>query len=211
MRYTELVAAATSYADRKDIEVDANIPTFILMAESRINRALKTAKQTHRMYTNTVIGKEYYSLPVDYNGMRTVHFNTGKVDDEINGSKTIQLYYATPEQITEFQENGSDNKYYYTIVNNQIQLHDKLPGEGTIEMVFYRKVPNLNESNDTNWLIEDSPDIYLSGVCAEIELFVKNYDAAQLWDSRMTRSIEELAFSDVQNVWAGNSMVIRAV
>lgn len=211
MRYKELVEAATSYADRKDIEVDANIPTFILMAESRINRALKTAKQTHRVYTATIAGKEYYSLPPDYNGMRVVHFNTGEVDDENNGSDTVQLYYATPEQITQFQQNGNAHNFYYTIINNQIQLHDKLPGSGTIEMVFYRKVPNLSESEETNWLLDDSPDIYLSGVCAEIELFVKNYDAAQLWDSRMTRAIEELDLSDVQNRWAGNSMVIRTV
>lgn len=207
MNYTQLVAAATAYADRNDIEVNSSIDTFIIMAESRINRALKTAGQTHRVYTRTIEGKEFYTLPNDYNGMRVVHFNTGDVDAK--DSQPIQLYYTTPENIVNLQEIGDVDKQYYTLVNNQIQLHQTLPGSGTIEMVFYRKVPNLNKANPENWLTTDSPDIYLSGMCAEIELFVKNYDAATLWDSRMTRAIDELSGNDVQNRWAGNSLVIR--
>jgi hypothetical protein len=207
MRYQELIDAARAYADRNDIEVDANIDIFILMAEARINRALKVAQQTHRMYTNTIEGKEFYTLPADYNGMRVVHFNTGNVDAV--GSATVQMFYVTPEQIAEYQQFGEANQYYYTLINNQIQVHDTLPGKGTIEMVFYRKVPPLTQKDDVNWLSEDSPDIYVSGICAEIELFVKNYDSAQLWDARMGRAIQELGDNDSQNRWAGNSMVIR--
>lgn len=207
MIYQQLIDAATAYADRNDIEVNNNVDIFILMAESRINRVLKTAGQTHRIYTRTISGKEYYTLPEDYNGMRVVHFNTGEVDAD--DSEPVQLHYTTPENIVDLQAIGGSDKYYYTIVNNQIQLYNTLPGSGTIEMVFYRKVPNLGKSRPENWLLVDSPDIYLSGVCAEIELFVKNYDAAQIWDSRMTRAIEELDLSDVKNRWAGNSLVMR--
>lgn len=210
MRYQELVDAARAYADRNDMEVDANIDVFITMAEARINRALKVVEQTHRVHTQTIEGREYYSLPIDYNGMRVVQFNTGQVDTD--GSQTIPLTYITPEQISMLQSVGpTNNKYFYTLVNNQIQLHYTLPGDGTIEMVFYRKVPPLTKTDDINWLSQDAADIYLSGICAEIELFVKNYDAAQLWDSRMTRAIEELSDNDVINRWAGNSMAIRSV
>lgn len=208
MRYQELVDAARAYADRSDIEVDANLDTFILMAEARINRALKVAEQTHRMYTASIDGKEYYTLPAEFNGMRTVHFNSGDVDAE--DSKTVQMYYATPEQITQFQQDDTRGVFYYTIVNRQFQVHNTFPGKGTIEMVFYRKVPSLTSTNDVNWLSEDAPDIYLSGICAEIELFVKNYDAAQLWDARMTRAIGELSDNDIDNRWSGNTMMIRS-
>lgn len=208
MRYQELVDAARAYADRSDIEVDANLDTFILMAEARINRALKVAEQTHRMYTASIDGKEYYTLPAEFNGMRTVHFNTGDVDAE--DSKTVQMYYATPEQITQFQQDDTLGTFYYTIINRQFQVHNTFPGKGTIEMVFYRKVPSLTSANDVNWLSEDAPDIYLSGICAEIELFVKNYDAAQLWDARMTRAIGELSDNDIDNRWSGNTMMIRS-
>lgn len=207
MNYSQLIAAATAYADRNDIEVNSNVDIFILMAEARINRVLKTAGQTHRIYTRTIKGKEYYTLPEDYNGMRVVHFNTGEVDAA--DSKSVQLHYVTPESIVDLQQTDDVDKNYYTLVNNQIQLYKTLPGNGTIEMVFYRKVPGLSLVKPENWLTSDSPDIYLAGICAEIEMFVKNYDAAQLWDSRMSRSVEELDLNDVKNRWAGNSLATR--
>ena len=40
-------------------------------------------------------------------------------------------------------------------------------------------------------------------------MFVKNYDAAKLWDDRMTRAIEELRTNDINNRWSGNSMQMR--
>lgn len=209
MNYGELVAASKAYCDRLDVEVNQNIDVFITMAEARINRTLKTTEQTHRVYIRTMAAKEYYTLPIDYNGMRAVHFNTGLVDKE--DSKSIQLNYATPEQMVDMQESAyAEQERYYTIINRQLQLHNPLPNGGTIEMVFYRRVPPLTNINISNWMATDHPDIYLAGICAEIEMFVKNYDTAKMWDDRMTRSIEELRTNDMANRWTGNSMVMRA-
>lgn len=208
MNYTGIIDAAKAYCDRVDVEVNQNVRVFVLMAEARINRTLKVTEQTHRVYTRTRKGKEFYSLPEDFNGMRVVHFNTGAVDKEY--SATMQLHYVTPEQMVDMQESAySEQQKYYTILNNQLQLHQPLPNGGTIEMVMYRKVPPLSESNPSNWMSIDNPDIYLAGVSAEIEMFVKNYDAAKLWDDRMTRAIEELKDNDATNRWSGNTMVMR--
>lgn len=208
MTFDELVSAAKAYCDRLDSEVNQNMNYFILMAESRINRTLKVVEQTHRIFTKTMAGKEYYTLPEDYNGMRIVQFNTGGVDKA--DSKTVVLHYATPEQMVEMQESPYEEiQSFYTVINNQLQLHQPLPNGGTIEMVFYRKVPPLSEKNSVNWLSNTNPDIYLSGISAEIEMFVKNYDAARFWDERMTRAIQEIRENDKDKRWSGNSMVMR--
>ena len=207
MDYNEIVAAAKAYSDRLDNEVSVNMGTFIVMAESRINRVLKISEQTHRVYTKTVAGKEFYTLPPEYNGMRFMHLNTGEVDEPSSG--VIPVDYVTPEQLSDMQASGVTSGQFYTILNNQIQLHPTASPDGTIEMVFYRKVPPLSANNQYNWMSIDYPDIYLSGICAEIELFVKNYEASQLWDTRMTRSIEELKLNDSDKRWAGNTMIMR--
>ena len=208
MNYDELVAASKAYADRLDAEVNANMAIFITMAEARMNRTLKVSEQTHRVYTKTMAGKEFYTLPLEYNGMRVVHFNTAEVDGK--DSATIQLYFVTPEQLVDMQESAyEEQNYYYTVLNNQLQLHRPLPNGGTIEMVFYRKVSPLSKYNPENWMSIDNPDIYLSGIAAEIELFVKNYDSSKIWDDRMTRAIQELSTNDISNRWAGNTMAVR--
>ena len=48
MNYSELVAASIAYADRYDLEVSQNMDIYIVMVESRINRLLKTRKQSAR-------------------------------------------------------------------------------------------------------------------------------------------------------------------
>ena len=189
MDYNQIVLAAKAYADRNDIEVNSNIDNFILLAEAKINRVLKTAGQSKRVYTASVDNREFYTLPDEYNGMRTIHFNSGAVDSE--NSDTIQMFYITPEQVVDMQQRAEyGDKLYFTIINNQVQVVPTLPSGGTIEMVFYRKVPNLSASNTENWASIDHPDIYISAITAEIELFAKNYDAATLWNSRLLSCID---------------------
>ena len=53
MNYTELVATSIAYADRYDLEVTDNVDTFIILVEARVNRLLKTRKQSARTYTAT--------------------------------------------------------------------------------------------------------------------------------------------------------------
>ena len=208
MEYQELADAARAYADRNDIEVDSNLDVFFIMAESRINRVLKVSKQSHRIYTRTYDGQEYYTLPPDYNGMRSIQFNSGAVDAV--DSKTHTLTFLTPNAMASIQEESAEyDSYYYTIVSGQIQVHPTLPSGGTLEIIHYRRLIHLNKSNPSNWMSADHPDIYLAGLITEIESFTKNYDAAQIWDAKMTRMIEELRTDNEESLWAGNTLTTR--
>lgn len=204
MDYAEVVRLAQAYADRIDAEVVTNIDSFIVMAESRINRAMRVAEQTHRIYTQSIAGREYYTLPPEFNGMRVIQFNDGQVDN----SGVIVVEYVTPEQLVACQAKNS-NKNYYTIINNQLQFHPTLPAEGTIEMVFYRKVPHLDAENTTNWISVSNPDIYISAITCEIELFVKNMEASLIWNTRMQDAIESLRTNDIDKRWTGVGLTMR--
>ena len=206
MDYAEVVRLAQAYADRIDVEITSNIDSFIIMAESRINRAMRVAEQTHRVYTQSIAGREYYTLPPEFNGMRVIQFNNGQVDN----SEVMVIEYVTPEQLIANQS-MSKTKNYYTIINNQLQFHPTLPAEGTIEMVFYRKVPNLSAENTTNWLSLGNPDIYISAITCEIELFVKNLEASSLWNTRMQDAIESLRTNDIDKRWTGVGLTMRIV
>lgn len=200
MNYTEIVNAAKMYADRNDLEVSDNIDTFIIMAESRMNRLLLTYEQTHRIQTSTRSDQEYYSLPDEYNGMRSITY-TSESGVEVN------IDYVTPEFINNYDT--TSGKYVYTIINQQIQISPRLGAAGILEIVFYRKVGNLNKTNPVNWCSISNPDIYICGIICEIETFVKNYDVAKMWDSRMERGIKELVDIDIDKRWTGTTLTIR--
>jgi len=208
MNYTELVDASKAYADRQDIEVSSNMDVFIAMGEGRINRLLKTREQSCRAYIITVDGQEYYSLPSDYVGMRNIQLNSGS---PASSHKVTPYHYTSPEHMDHIRQNVSSGKLYYTVIANQIHVYPCLASGQTIEIVYYQKVPMLTSSAVTNWLSINHPDAYLAAICAEISLFVKDYEVAQLWDVRLTRSIDELKDSDVEERWAGSSMTIRTL
>lgn len=205
MNYQEIVDASKAYADRQDIEISDNIDTFILLAEARINRVLKTREQSHRIYTPVVADQVYYSLPPDYSGIRDIQYNT---DLPHNDHCTKPMSYLSPEQFNAREDSAYGGRLYYTIIANQLQFFPSQE-EGSFEIVYYRKVPNLNATDDTNWVSDTHPDIYLSGVIAEIELFVKNYEVAVGWDKRMSRAISELDNSDIQERWGGTSLTTK--
>lgn len=203
MNYEEMIAAASAYADRSDIEVTGSMDTFIVMAEGRINRLLKVRKQSARAFTPTVEDQEYYSLPPDYSGMRSVTLNSDLPD----ASHSVTRFdYIAPYVMDDVTNRQDLCRNYHTIIGNQLRIFPRQKAGKSIEMAYYQKVPNLNSEFPSNWLSEDYPDIYLSGILAEIELFVKNYSSATLWYDRMTTSLQELESTDKMERWTGSPL-----
>jgi hypothetical protein len=204
MNYSELVSAAQTYADKNDIEVSGSMDTFIMMAEARMNRVLKTREQSTRSYTPAIDTREYYSLPFDYRGMRNV-----KVLSAVPGAleyTIFKLTYVNPEMFDQ-RINSTNDEHIYTVEANQMRVYPKIPTGYVIEMTYWQKVPNLSATNDTNWMSEEHPDIYLAGIVSEIEIFTKNYEVGEAWDAKMTRSINELKESDIQEITSGKQLV----
>tara|TARA_R110000803_G_scaffold155024_4_gene219782 strand:+ start:167 stop:793 length:627 start_codon:yes stop_codon:yes gene_type:complete len=207
MNYTDLVNAAKAYADNSDIEVAGNMDIFILMTEARVNRLLKTREQSARVYVDTVLDQEYYSLPPDYAGLRDIQLDSALPTAP---HKVYQFNYLSPEQMNVKSQSDCPNIMYYTIIANQLQIFPTLPAGQSIELVYYQKVPNLSASNTTNWASNSHPDIYLAGMTGEISLFNKDYDIADGWFARLESAISELQLVDVKERWSGQSMTIKA-
>lgn len=207
MTYDEIVNACVSYADRQDIEVNAAIGTFLIMAESRINRVLKTRKQSVRVTTPTFEVFEYYPIPSDYAGMRDIQINVPNSD---GGTQSYPLDYASPIDMNS-KGRLPQTKYCYSIIADQIQIYPEPATGCSLEIIYYQRVPPLTAENPENWMSIDHPDIYISGVTAEIEIFAKNYDVSTLWYKRMTLAINELAESDIVEKWSGSPLKINTI
>lgn len=206
MTYDEIVAASKAYADRNDIEVANNIDVFIVLAEARMNRLLKTREQSSRVITPTVDLQEYYSLPPDYAGMRDIQISVTNDDGSISSAPLTML---TPELFNIKRNAPFNGRLYYSIIANQIQVFPIQAAGKHIEIIYYQKVPNLNSHASLNWVSEGHPDMYVAGVTGEISLFAKDYETAGSWFDRMGESINELDSSDVMERWSGGPLVMR--
>ncbi len=206
MNYDELVAVSKAYADRNDIEVDENIDNFIVFVEARMNRTLKTRKQSARAYIATVTDEEYYPLPIDYAGMRDIQLDSTAPTAE---HEVAIFNYLQPEAMNKQRVRPYAGRNYYTIIADQLQIYPCQEANQALEIVYFQQVPNLNSENNTNWMSDNHPDMYLAGMTAEIELFVKHFDIGKLWYDRMTSQIQELDSADVKERWGGSALFTR--
>lgn len=209
MNYQEIIDAGVAYADRfTDIEIAANLDTFLRLGEARLQRLLKVRKASKQATLPMSADLLKYSVPPDFGGIRTIKI----IPSEGNG-KEIMLRYLNPEQMTyqtQFTGEASVNNSirYYTIEANQF-LVDKTGAGDVLQITYYQRVPPLTADDNSNWVSDDHPDMYLSLLMYEIELFAKNYDVAEGWKGRLDVAINELEITDIEERWSGNPLETR--
>lgn len=193
-----LKAAVASRIDRGD--QTAAIADAIDAATMRLSRGLRGYDQEVRSEPVDPVTDEFTTLPVDFNGMRSLRVN-GKLAE-----------YLTPEHLQRMQAGGKPSRQYFTIEDDQLRLWPApTPDQpATIDMLYMQRLVELVEDDDSNWLLESHPDIYLAAAMVEILLHLKAPDAAAIWEGRMVSGLEELVVSSRRRRFSGGNMVVRA-
>ena len=175
--YSTLLQAVLDAAN--NVEVEQAIPTFIGLAEARFNRELRTYQMIERSDATT--SDEYVSLPADF--LETYSLRQP-------GTTNLQaLKYVGPEEAKKLQaENQTGDVRWFTIAAASYQLIPAPTSSVDLELLYYQKVPALNGSNTTNWLIDLSPDAYLFTTLAEAADYLddKRFDR---WEARAASAI----------------------
>lgn len=205
MNYSELISLALNYVGRpNDAFLTPHLDSFLRLTEARANRLLKVQKMGQRSYTTTDIYNEYISLPVDFKGLRDI-----EVRENDGSTKRHTPSYLSPEQMNMVADNPNSN-IYYTIIADQLQIHPKQDAQ-LLEIVYYKKIPELTATATTNWLLDDHPDVYLSGFMMEITAFESDEQAHVKWAVRFKGSMAEVNKEDVDMRWSGPALVIRSL
>lgn len=169
--YASLVANVSDYLARNDLE--DYYPTFIELAEKRLNSALKAlGMQNTSALTPGSDGN--CTLPTDYVEWVAVVWSPS------GGGRSLGLRYAepnAPEMTHRFRPNGPPQ--FYTVAGGKLQPQP--PKAGSYALTYYQRIPALTASATTNWLIATAPQVYLYAVLAEAYAFQKDEEKAALW------------------------------
>ena len=211
MNYSEIKKAAQSYTYRYDAEMEQSIQAFSRVVESKINTALKTGEQSVRAQIYLEDGQEYYGLPSDFGGFRDVELvkkgsaNLGTSNAQSGfGGKT--LTYASPEYMNQLERRQDGwHQAYYTVIANQIQIAPPASGD-VLEVVYYQNVPPLAEDDDSNWLSDKHPDVYIFGLAAEISAYAKDIESFAAYDGRFKESVSNIIIDDQITRWSGPTL-----
>jgi hypothetical protein len=92
------------------------------------------------------------------------------------------------------------------VIANELQLGPKPDSVQTIEMLFYQTFQALSDSNPTNWVITNAPDVYLYGALLEAEPFLMNDARVQLWATAFRQSIADIQEQDNKDRHSGSAL-----
>jgi hypothetical protein len=206
MNYTEIKDMALGYSDRQDTEITGKMDLFLKMVESKINRALETQPMIATVQTVLVDNVFEYTLPTDFLSIKDI-----KIVNTDNENYSYPMEMASPERVTTFRLDGSDQRIY-AIIGNTVQICSN-PYDATLNLVleisYYQKLPALTSGATTNWVSNSHPDAYIFGLMVEINAYVKDAEATMLWENRFNSVLSEITAQDIRYIWGGPTLKIK--
>jgi hypothetical protein len=127
----------------------------------------------------------------------------------LNQEPTISLRYVSPE-IYEAWNLGSGTPKFYTIIANEIRIGPTPDGEYEMEMLFWRKFPSLSSTEQTNWMLQNAPDVYLYGSLLELEPFIQNDARIQIWGLGYSTAISDIQSADDRDRHSGSALTVQS-
>ena len=190
MNYTELQETVADWLHRSDL--NGVLPIFIKLAESRINRDLRTEEMV-KSVTGSVTDSTI-TLPDDFRQAKSVL---------VNGKPVV---YASSLESKRYDVAGY--AYFYTIVGNQINIRPKSTS-ADYELVYYASIEPLSDNKPTNWLLAKYPDVYLYAVLLESAPYIKDNEAAEVWAVAYSNAIRTVGEQDLVAKHGDAGLVIR--
>jgi len=191
--YSELKTTVANYLGRSDLTTA--IPDFIRLAETRLQRELRT-RQMLKSSTATMTGADStVGLPTDFLEMRDLY---------VVGNPRVPLNYLSPSAFSrDARADESGKPFYYTIIGSEMQFAP-VPDSGyTLDMLYYYKPTVLSDSNSSNVFLANYPDALLYGTLAQAEPYLMNDPRIATWAGLYDSCIELIKTSDDSSEYNG--------
>ena len=198
--YSTLISAVKTYLNRSDIS-DAQIKEFISLAEASFNRVLRTRNQITRSTSD--ISTQFVSQPTDLLELYNIQLNSDPIVrlEQVSLSKMDELKSAS---------STTGKPRYFSITGADFEFYPAPDTAYEIEVIYYKTIAPLSDSNTDNFLLTNQNDIYLFGTLVQAEPFLMNDERIGVWGALLGKGIEELRVSDQRSQTESGTIVMRA-
>jgi len=182
--YTELKASIADFLNRDDLT--AVIPDFITLAESQINRDVRHWKMEARSSGQQSAADEYMQIPSDW--VETIRLH-------LTGTGTSVVNLISRDAMADKRQKNEDTSgtpMYYTHADSQFQLYPTPSADTDFELLYFQKLDALSGSNADNWLLLDSPDVYLYGALLHSAPYLAEDQRIAIWAQMYSAAVQRL-------------------
>jgi hypothetical protein len=179
-----------------DTAVTALAPDWIGYAESEMQTRIKLMEFETSATVTITAGSG--TLPTGYVGMRSVYWV---------GSPNRPITYIPPEQYDAYRANDSGDGYYYTITGSTIRTTPM--GDGSIVCTYLARFTPLSDSNTSNALLTNFPDLYVYGAMKHANVWTQDDAAVQKFGLMFNAVCDRVNDNNEQRKY-GQALAVRA-
>lgn len=191
--YSDLKTTVANYLGRSDLT--SQIPDFISLAETRLNRALRIRQMLQTVTATTTADDPTVGLPSDFLEMRDLF---------VAGSPRASVSYLSPSAFSRNARADEVGKpVFYTLRASEIEFAPKPDTAYTIQMLYYAKPAALSDSNTSNVFMANAPDALLYGALLEAEPYLMNDARLQVWSGLYSNAVAAINTSDENSEYSG--------
>ena len=197
--WTGLKASLANWLNRDDLNT-IEIPEAIALAERRFQRTLIAPERETAI--DLVLDTETVNLPGDLWGIKALHLDSDPriVLEPMTLAELRRTYSAT----------AGGRPRHYAISGETLVLGPPPDGAYPGRLTYVRTIPALGPDQESNWLLDDHPDLYLEGALAELHTLLRDGEGAALFEGKCRQSIDEINHASARRLQGGAPIRIRA-
>lgn len=199
MTYSELKSNIASYLNRSDLTDQLDI--FIDQTEAEINRRIRNKDMIKR--STAVVENQYLTLPSDWLEVINVEIQSSNFTPLFQQSiESLDVYRRSTDSVT-------GQPIYFSIVNDTLEVAPSPDGSYTLQLTYYGKIDALDDSNTSNFISNNNPDVYLYGALKHASIFLMEDERVGLFNAQFEKAIEEMRLAQEKAEYAKGSLIPR--
>lgn len=188
--YAGLKAVIADYLGRDDLT--AQIPTFVRLAEKRMERDVKTRVLERRAICDVEAGAAGVKLPAHRVDGEWNVFLAMRDIVWIAADGTVSNLLYVPVDDYKSQGTVSGHPKMYTIIGDDLFFIPKPDSAGKLELAYYAEIPPLSETQTCNPLLHVAPDLYLYASLLESVPFTRGSVPSDIWMQAYSEAVGKL-------------------
>lgn len=187
--YTKLKVRITDETDgRAD---DTALDSFILSAEAEIRRFLADSPvRPMRTRSSLTVATEYVTCPTGM--VRPI-----SVEVTLADSTKRRVPFVSPERLSQAQVEASSLEYpvMFTREGEELRFWPVPATSLTGDIFYFQRLEGISEANQSNWMLDDHPDVYLAGSLYYAYRHMPDIEKASLMKGIFEEALSRVAYA----------------
>lgn len=199
--FDSLKTLVASYVERGSLTDEAVydvLPTLINNAERNIQVELNVTGVRQVATASMTTGSSVLVKPELWRRTTSINFGTG-----VGMTKRTALLPRSYEYCRTFwpDESLTDQPLFYADYDDEHFLISPTPdADYPFELIYFAKPTLLDDTNQTNWLTENWPQLLLYATLREVAPFLKGDERIPVWEGMYVKLLSSISGDDTKKI-----------